>query len=210
MHKYNITHSFVLFKTKSTYMNVRILLIGFIASVVFTTCNTTKQAQAFRDCNYSFASVSNLKVGDVNIQGKQSFRELSMQETTGISQLLMARKLPISLTATIAIQNPNSKTAAIDALDWILEVRNKEVAKGTVTKRIEVKPNQTIQVPIDVATDVGNILKAFSMKEITDVMFNISDAKGIPVEAKLKIKPSLKVGKKQIKAPAYFVIDVLK
>lgn len=192
------------------FMNIRFLIISICISLLFTTCRSAKQAQTLRDCNYSFASVSNLKVGDIQIQGKQSFRDLSLQETTGISQLLMARKLPISLTANIAIQNPNSKIAAIDALDWILEIRSKEVAKGTVTKRIEVKPGQTIQVPIDVATDLGSILKAFTMKEITEVMFNLSDAQGIPIEAKLKIKPSISVGRKQIKAPSYFVIDVLK
>jgi LEA14-like dessication related protein len=190
--------------------HIRTVVIVCCFSMLFSACKSTKQAQALRDCNYSFASISNLKVGDVYIQGKQSFRDLSLQETMGLSQLLMARKLPVSLTAHIAIQNPNSKTAAIDALEWILEVRSKEVAKGEVTKRVEVKPGQTIQVPIDVATDLGNIFKAFTMKEITDVMFNISNADGIPIEAKLKIKPSITVGRKQIKAPSYFVIDVMK
>jgi len=191
-------------------MNIRIIIAAIFISFLVVSCKSTKQAQALRDCNYSFASISDLTVGNVVIQGKQSFRDLSLQETTGISQLLMARKLPISLTAHIAIQNPNNKTAAIDALEWILEVRNKEVAKGSIQQRIEVKSGQTIQIPIPVSTDVGSILKAFSMKEITEVMFNLSDASGIPVEAKLKIKPSIRVGKKQIQAPSYFVIDVLK
>lgn len=184
-------------------------LFVFIISIVFVvSCSSVKQANNFKDCTYSFASIEDLKVGNIDIQGKKSFRDLNMSETTGISQLLMAKKLPISLTANISITNPNSKTASIDVLEWILLIKDKEIAKGIINNKIEVKPNQTINIPIPISTDIGTVLKAFSLSEITHIMFNISDISGIPVEAKLKVKPAIRVGKKEIKSPSFFIINV--
>lgn len=186
----------------------KILLLSVISVMLFSQCRSVKQAKNLTDCNYAFVSITNFKVGETAMGGKQSFRDFNAQETSQISQLLMARKMPITLTANISIHNPNNKTAALDALDWIFEVKDKEVAKGAIKERIEVQAGQSVMVPISVNTDIGNVLKAFTIKEITELMFSITDKKGIPIEGKLKIKPSVKIGKKYIKAPNYFSVKV--
>jgi len=182
----------------------------FCVILLFATlsCRSAKEAKALKDCSYSFSSISDLKVGTISMQGKQSFKDLGSAETIGISQLLMTKQLPISLTANIAITNPNKKTAGIESLEWILIVHEKEVATGNITEKIEIKPNEKIILPIPIQTDLSTILKSFSLKEISQLMFNLSDVKGIPLDAKIKIKPSISIGKKQIKTPAYFTIPV--
>jgi len=179
----------------------------FILTLSFS-CRSVKEGKTLVDCNYSFTSISDLTINGVNIDGKSSFRDIGMSETVKLSQALMAKKMPITLTANIAVQNPNSKVAALNTLDWILEIRGKDVAKGTTNERFEVDPNKTEELSILVNTDLGDVMKAFSLKEMKDILFNISNTKGLPVEAKLKIRPSFKVGKKEIKSPTYFTVDI--
>jgi len=120
----------------------------------------------------------------------------------------MARKIPISLTAHVRIHNPNQKKAALNSLDWKLLLREHEVADGTISERYEINPNETIEVPIEIISDIGSVMKAFSVKELAGMMFSMSSIQKISKDIQLKIKPSIRVGKISVKSPAFFTVTV--
>lgn len=176
----------------------------------FTTCRSVKETKALQDCTFTLSSISDVTVNGVSLQGKQSMRDLQLQESSRISQAIMARKIPIHLTAHIQVYNPNNQKAAINKLDWKLLLRNANVAQGSLNERYEILPKQTVTIPIDISTDIGSVMSAFSVKELTTMMFNMSSVQALSKEIELQVRPSLRVGRMNVKSPAYVTVDVLK
>ena len=145
-------------------------------------------------------------VDNVSMDGKRSLKDLSPTDFTTISRGLMG-EMPITFTANVKINNPNNQKAELSALEWILLIKDVEVANGVIDKKIKIAPNQSITVPIDVETNT-RILKKFSLTEIKNIIFNISNSKGLPQNSTLKVKPAFKIGNTMIKAPMYYTIDV--
>ncbi|MFW5851615.1 MAG: hypothetical protein ACOCWB_05280 [Bacteroidota bacterium] len=189
--------------TTRTYAFLCVILISSFS------CRSIKETQTLKNCSYSFLSISNVRVNNVSIDNKQSLRDLQTTETLKISQAIMARKIPVDLTAHISVHNPNLRTATLHKINWKLLLKDKEVADGVVIESYSIKPNETIEIPIAISSDIGSVLKIFSVKELMNMLFNLSSA-SIPEEAQLKIKPSIAIGRKTIQSPAYFTVNISK
>lgn len=174
-------------------------------SLLLSSCNYSS-VKNIKDCSFALHSISGLMFDNVSMDGKRTLKDLSPADFTTISRGLMT-ETPISFTAHVSISNPNNQKAELSALEWILLIKDIEVANGVVNKKIKIGPNQQITVPINVETNTG-ILKKFSLTEIKNIIFSISNSKGLPQNSTLKIKPALKIGNKLLKAPTYFNIDV--
>lgn len=183
----------------------RTILSVFIASLLLVSCSL-KQARNIQDCKFSFQSISELKANDVSLDGRQSLKELSPVEVAMISKGLMS-EMPITFTAHVKIDNPNNQSAELSALEWILLIRDVEVATGVVDEKVKIDAHKNIVLPLEVETNTS-VLKKFSLSEIKQIIFNIANSKGLPQNSTLKVKPAFVVGKTMIKAPAYFTIDL--
>ncbi len=180
-------------------------LLFIITSLFLISCSL-KQAKNIQDCKFSFQSISELKANDVSLDGRQSLKDLSPVEVAMISKGLMT-DMPITFTAHVKIDNPNNQSAELSALEWILLIRDVEVATGVVDEKVKIDAYKNIVLPLEVETNT-NVLKQFSLSEIKQIIFNIANSKGLPQNSTLKVKPAFVVGKTMIKAPAYFTIDL--
>ncbi|HPY82460.1 MAG TPA: hypothetical protein PLU45_03805, partial [Bacteroidales bacterium] len=75
-------------------------------------------------------------------------------------------------------------------------------------ERYEISPNETVEIPINIVTDIGSILKVFSVKELTSMVFSMSSIQTLSKDVQLKIKPSIRVGRMSIKSPAFFSVNI--
>jgi len=190
-------------------LKTNVYILSIICSIfIVSSCRSIRETKALQDCSYSLSNISNLEVNGVSLNGKQNLRDLKTQESSRISQAIMARKIPISLTAHVRVHNPNAQKAALNNLDWKLLLRNQEVADGTITERYEISPNETVEIPINIVTDIGSILKVFSVKELTSMVFSMSSIQTLSKDVQLKIKPSIRVGRMSIKSPAFFSVNI--
>lgn len=188
-------------------------MLSFIKKSIYIICIclccnacNINHAKNIQDCKFSFQSISNLRVNNLAFDGKRSLRDFSPADVAIISKGLM-NDMPISLTAHVKIDNPNKATAELSALEWILLIKNVEVAKGVVNERTKIKSGESITVNIPVKTNT-KVLKQFSLTEIKDIIFNITNENGMPENAQLKVKPAFTIGKALIKAPAFFTVDL--
>lgn len=184
------------------------ILILLFAATMFFSCKTVDQTKNLQDCSYSFTKIDNFYANGVLLDDVKSFSDLSSQQTALLSQAIMSRKMPVSLIAYVQIKNPNKSIAALNRLDWKIEIRGKEIAEGSTIERFEIKPGETVTVPIEITADLAKIMNTFSIRELTDIVFNFSDKTGLPKEAQLKIRPSLRIGKTEIPVPAYFTVPI--
>lgn len=184
---------------------MRRILFGFAVCIFCASCNFNN-AKNIKDCNFTFKSISELMVDNVSMDGKRSLKDLSPADFTTISRGLM-NEMPISFIAHVNIDNPNNQKAELSALEWILLIKDVEVANGVLDEKVKIAPNESVTIPIEVETNT-RILKKFSLTEVKNIIFAISSSKSLPPNSTLKVKPAIVVGKKMIKAPTYITIDL--
>ncbi|MCQ2958805.1 MAG: LEA type 2 family protein [Bacteroidales bacterium] len=183
----------------------RIIILLAASCLSFMSCNIN-HAKNIKDCSFRLNSISELWVNNISFDGKKSLMDFTPNEVASISKGLMT-DMPIIFTANITIDNPNNQKAELSALEWILLIKDVEVANGTINEKIKIGANQSISLPIDVETNTS-VLKKFSLAEIKSIIFNISSSKGLPQNSTLKVKPAIKFGSTLIKSPNYFTINV--
>lgn len=188
--------------------NLFLPIVAILLCFTSISCKSLRHAKNLKDCSYSVVSISSISAGNIEIEGKNSFKDFNKNDMAGLSKLLMAKQLPISFTANVMVSNPNNQIAALHSLDWILFVKDQEVARGFIPHTITIQPHERITVELPVNTDLSKLLSTFSMQELSAMIFNFSSKKAFKDDVKLKIKPAIQVGKKHIKAPNYFSIDI--
>ncbi|MBR5433785.1 MAG: LEA type 2 family protein [Bacteroidales bacterium] len=186
-------------------MAIRNFILGITICIACASCNFNN-AKNIKDCTFAVESISKLMLDNVSMDGKRGLNDLSPNDFAKLTRGLMG-EMPISFTAHVAISNPNNQKAELSALEWILLIKDLEVANGELDKKVKIAPNQSVTVPINVETNT-KILKKLSLSEIKSIIFAISSTKGLPPNSTLKVKPAFKIGGATIKAPMYYTIDV--
>ncbi|MDR2962659.1 MAG: LEA type 2 family protein [Bacteroidales bacterium] len=184
------------------------ILLPLFCIILCFGCKSVRQARNLKDCSYNIVGISDIQAGSVELDGKTSYKDFSVNDVAGLSHLLMKKQLPISFTAHIAIHNPNAETAALQSLDWILVMRDKEIARGFLPHTVHIQAKEKVVLELPVQTDLSALLSTFSMQELSAMIFNFSSKKVFKDDVKLKIRPAVQVGKKYIKTPNYFTIDI--
>ena len=164
------------------------------------------QAKNIKDCTFSLNSISNVSVNNISFEGKRTLADFSQSELLSIYSGLKS-DVPISFLAQLKIDNPNNQKAELSALEWILLIRDIEVATGVLDQKVKIDANETKVIPINVETNTS-VLRKLSPQEIKTIVMNLSTSRGLPKNSTLKVKPAIKIGKKMLKTPNYFTIDV--
>ncbi len=172
---------------------------------MFVSCNLNN-ARNIKDCKFTFNSISNVTINDISLDGKSSFLDFSPNEVVKLSQSLTTGT-PITFTTLVNIDNPNDKNVEISALEWILLIKDVEVANGILDQKVKIKAKQNMSIPLNVKTNTA-IFSNFSFNEVKSIIFKMSKTNHLPQNSVLKIKPAIKIGSKMIYAPNYFTIDL--
>ncbi len=188
---------------------MRVKVIALLSLLIcLGSCRSIKETKALQDCKYTFLSITDIIVNGITLDGKTSLKDFNTHETVKISQAMLKGSLPIELTANVQIENPSSKTATLNKLDWELVIKEKTVATGCLDEFHKIAPGKSIELPIEIETDAAKVLKAVTIKNLMEMMFNVSDPEKLIENAKLRVRPSFEVGKKGkvISSPAFFSI----
>ncbi|MDX1904362.1 MAG: hypothetical protein SFU27_09420 [Thermonemataceae bacterium] len=170
------------------------------------SCRTIREVKNLAQCEFSTTTIDNLTLANVNIQNFSEMSEINPLDIMGILKSFSQKTLPLNFVVNINIYNPNEKLAALNYLEWIAEIDNVEIAKGVVKQRYEIASGQNIVMPLNISSD---LYKVFSQKEGRDLIgksLNIKDDNNQPKNLKLKVKPSISVGKGYVKYPGYITI----
>lgn len=64
----------------------------------------------------------------------------------------------MELTALVNIDNPNAQSASLMKLDWIAQIDDTELARGTTTDKISVPANaKGVQLPLKIMLDLKEV-----------------------------------------------------
>lgn len=166
-----------------------------------------KEMNAFTQCEFKFKNIGNATLAGVNIQNIKSYSSLKLSDIGKLTYAFTKNNLPLSFTLNLIVKNPNQTSAAMNNLAWILFIDDIEVASGTSNMRIEIPPNNGQAIyPIDITSDLKQVLSSKSLKAVVNFGLNLVDKGGKTTRVLIKIKPSIMIGNKTITYPGYISV----
>jgi len=186
----------------------KILVVSLIALVV-SGCGVSRKISLLEQCRYDIKSADS-----VYFFG----RDLSQQIKTGGFDLgslpelaigVLRKDIPLRARINLGIDNPGSKAIEINQFDYVISFKGIELVNGTTDRRITIQSEGSTLVPIKIETNIYSILSERNTRE--EILSYLRGANGRePVQKSLisiKIRPSIRIGKKLIKYPAYITMD---
>jgi hypothetical protein len=184
------------------------LALLVVIGVGVFSCKQIKQMANFTQCEFRMSTVENTNLAGVNVQQIQSYSDLTLMDVGKLTAAYAKGTLPLSLTLNVEGKNPNKSTAAMNKLEWILVIDEKDVVSGTLNDKVTLAPEGGVAtIPLRINADLRKILAGKSAKETADLGLGLVGGGNKPSKKLgLKIKPSIMIGSLTIPYPGYITI----
>jgi len=157
-------------------------------------------------CEFEYKEMVNVDLAGVKMDNIKNISGIGFVNAAILAKGYLAGDLPMTATALIEVQNPNSKKAAINKLEWKLKLDGIEVSQGKICDRFEVEGDGTAELPIDLDLNLGEVLKGENKTSLLNFVLNLTNAGVAPSRLEIFVKPSVKVGNKQIPYPGFIKV----
>lgn len=159
--------------------------------VALTGCSFLSGIVNMTKCEYSYKSVSDVKVGGIDFSNLSAVS--LMQNMSTISKLLQGdfKDLPLELTVNLNVKNPNEGKAAINGMIYTMNIDGLDVAEGNLRKSFSVDGGKTATLPLVVRTNLGNILDKQNRNTVVDIVKNFVGISGNKSKIKMKLSPTI-------------------
>ena len=189
----------------------RLVLLGMVALFV-SGCGLNKQArllEAFEKCTYEINSADSVYVAGRDVSKLIRNRTFELRNIPELALAVFRRNIPLSAKVNLTINNPTSRTAAINQFEYIVLIKGQELANGFINQRVSIEPGGTTTVPVRVNSNIYSFLSnGKTMEEVIDFLrggeSGATEKKGMVT---IRIKPTIEMGNKLVKYPGYISID---
>jgi hypothetical protein len=193
-------------------IRITLTLILFSSFMILTnSCGVVQQAQQMTNlinCDFRIANVQNVNLAGVNIQNVQSLKNLNLTDAARIMAAVAGNSLPLTFTLNIEGKNPNSSSAGMIKLVWILFIDNIQMTTGSLNDRFTIPPyNGTAMIPIQVSLNLKQVLQGKSLESIANFAFNLAGVGNRPTRITAKIQPTIMIGQTPLTYPGYITIN---
>ena len=176
--------------------------------IVTTSCRQILELNRLAKCQFRLQEISNTKLANVDLQSVRKLSDIGAINFAKLTAGFATGSLPLKFTANIEVKNPNQKLAALNKIEWIAFFDDIELVKGTVSKRVEIAPNKTAVIPIEIQCDVRKILSKKNLDALINLALNLTNiGSSSKSSIGIKIKPSIRILNKEISYPTYFTIE---
>ncbi|MFO8130112.1 MAG: hypothetical protein R6T99_09465 [Bacteroidales bacterium] len=195
---------------KSFFHRTPKLLLVFPLFLVLAGCGIFDQAseiRAFSRCEFRLSGTEDVRLAGVPFDNVNSLDDLNVIEIARITGGVAAGDLPLELTLLLDIRNPNTRQAALNALDWILYIDGHEITRGGLSRRITVAPLGDVErMPLGISVNLYKIMEGGSGNALINLALNLSGQGQVPSRVLLKAKPVIYISGKPVAYPGYINI----
>ena len=146
---------------------------AFLFNAILLTligCSASK-LKRLQTCEYSFQGISEVLIAGEKLEDLNTDKKSGFMGSSVLSKLLFQKEVPVNFNVQIKIKNPNTKTAALDKIEWTACMKDKEFLSGVYNQHFEVKPGETAVLSVPVSFDLkkqlsgenGAAIKSFGM-----------------------------------------------
>ena len=158
-------------------------LIALVAvCLICVSCDIMNQvaetANLVRKCKFSLDNVQSVSLAGINLKNINT-SSLTATNVAKLGAALLTKNLPLNMTVNVGIQNPTTKPASLNAMDWKVAIDNMEMATGSTNKKVSVPSKSKTAMPLsfnintydvfskDGISAVKNFVSSFSQKDAT-------------------------------------------
>ena len=186
----------------------KILFITSICFLLFTTsCDVMQQVSQISNltkCEFRLESVQQLNLAGINVQNVKKISDLNMFDASKIASAVGSNQFPLDFTLNIEAKNPNTSTAGMTKIDWILLIDDMEMTRGILDKQVTIPANNgTTIIPMQMHIDLQKALSGKSADAVINFAMNLSGTGNKPTRFTLQMKPTISVGGFPISYPGY-------
>lgn len=183
-----------------------------LAAIFLAGCGLNKQArqlEALEKCSYEISSADSIYLAGRDISAFVKNRDLNLSNVPELALALFRKNIPLKARVNLKITNPSGQSAAINQFEYIVLIKNQEIANGFVNQNVVVEPGGTTTVPVRVNSNIYSFLSnGKTMEEILDFVrggeSGATERKGVVT---IKIKPTIDVAGKLVKYPGYITVN---
>ena len=156
------------------------------------------------NCDYRYNSVSDITISDINVS-----KGLSPLMIPKVLLLLSGNtsSIPMDFTLNLDVKNPNSGTAAFQAMSYIISIDGIQFTTGNFRQPFSVGAGESKMLPMTIGFDIAELMKSNSRTAIENIVKNLIGINDKKSEIKLQLKPSFKVGEQTFSSPVYIPVS---
>lgn len=187
------------------------LLLFFLSTIfVLSSCDVLQQASQISNlskCEFRLESVQQLNLAGINVQNIKNISDLNMMDAGRLAMAVSTQQLPLDFTLNIEAKNPNTASAGMTKIDWILLIDDIEMTQGILDKQVSIPANNgTTIIPMQMHIDLKKALSGKSADAVINFGLNLAGAGNKPTRFTLRMKPTITVSGFPITYPGYLSI----
>jgi len=180
---------------------IGLAVCGLLA--MLSGCAALQQGQAFAKCKFAISKLHQMNLAGMDVDNLKSVNDMNLLQAGKVAATYASGKLPLTATANLNIQNPNASMAALNKLDWILEIDGTDVLEGTSNERVEIAPNSSAEMPLTVSMDLRKVFKGKKLDYIKEFSSDVLKNREGSERFAVKVKPYFNFLGAQIPYPGY-------
>ncbi len=178
-----------------------VLIIG-----TFVSCSITDQitqAKQLSRCDFVIMGVQEVHLAGIPLNEGMKRNDLNAGQMIQLAAAIFSVNMPLDFDILLKATNPNDKDAALNKLDYQVLLDDNQLISGSITERIFIPAHDTIIIKIPVNAELFEVLSGKSGDAVVNLGFRLSGQKSNKGIIEIKIKPSIKVGLKDISYPGF-------
>lgn len=188
-------------------MKIRHIALLTVLVMGLGACKSMRELKNLTKCQFRIGTVTGINLAGVNIQTVRKFSDLGVRDAAKVGSVLAGGSLPLGMTINLEVKNPNKSLAAMNRLEWIAMIDEREILTGFVSERVEVQPNGGIaNLPISVNVNLRKVLGSMGKSELLDYGMGLTDQSNRPSRVAIKLKPTIMVGKHALEYPGWITV----
>jgi LEA14-like dessication related protein len=183
------------------------IIISIATAAILTSCNVLQGGLSvynLTNCNYKYESISDLKISGIDLS--KGINPLAIPQILSILTGT-ASSIPLDFTVNIDVKNPNSGTAAFQALQYIVSVDDVQFTTGNFNRPFSVNAGEAKILPMNISLDIAQLMKSNSRSSIENIVKNFLGISSEPSNVTIQLKPSFKVGEQLFSSPLYIPVS---
>ncbi len=200
-----------IYTTKIMWTKKSILMVSVSFLIFLYSCDVVKQVSQMSNlakCEFRLASVQQLNLAGVNVQNIKNISDINMFDAGKLAVAAASPQLPLSFTLNIEAKNPNTATAGITRIEWILLIDNLEMTRGILDKQVTIPANNgSAIIPMQMQIDLKKALSGKSADAILNFGLNLAGTGSKPTRFTLQMKPTITVSGFPISYPGYINVN---
>ncbi|MBZ0242048.1 MAG: LEA type 2 family protein [Bacteroidales bacterium] len=165
--------------------------------------NQVSQVQQLALCEFDVHGLDRVRIAGIELDENMNRDDLNTAQLMQLTAAIFQKEMIVDFDLMLNINNPNSKPAAMNRMDYELFIDNKQILTGQMNQPVNVGANANSTIPMPIQLDLFKVLNDETQSTLVNLAFKLSGDPSDPAEILLKVKPYIKVGGRDLAYPGF-------